>query len=242
MANGAVRRFFSNLHVRGWIVVILGLTVLWIFRTHLKELASVLWPIIVAGGIYGFRTELSALLTRVRRVSKEGAEFGEARIAAQIMAQPVDVALKDVVPDETHPRHIMQRVESLRVELNARVPEDEQKREYLLMLRLAQAQQVTDFQLTWLNIFNSQLEALTKMAAEEGPIDLTPYYELHTSRTTAAATAENPVNSLSFGVWANFFVQKQLATISERQATITQQGHDLLALATQANFPRFQIF
>jgi hypothetical protein len=158
------------------------------------------------------------------------------------MAQPVDVALKDVVPDETHPRHIMQRVESLRVELNARVPEDEQKREYLLMLRLAQAQQVTDFQLTWLNIFNSQLEALTKMAAEEGPIDLTPYYELHTSRTTAAATAENPVNSLSFGVWANFFGQKQLATISERQATITQQGHDLLALATQANFPRFQIF
>jgi hypothetical protein len=158
--------------VRGWIVVILGLTVLWIFRTHLKELASVLWPIVVAGGIYGFRTELSALLTRVRRVSKEGAEFGEARIAAQIMAQPVDVALKDVVPDETHPRHIMQRVDSLRVELNARVPEDEQKREYLLMLRLAQAQQVTDFQLTWLNIFNSQLEALTKMAAEEGPIDL----------------------------------------------------------------------
>lgn len=158
--------------MRGWIVVILGLTVLWIFRTHLKELASVLWPIVVAGGIYGFRTELSALLTRVRRVSKEGAEFGEARIAAQIMAQPVDVALKDVVPDETHPRHIMQRVDSLRVELNARVPEDEQKREYLLMLRLAQAQQVTDFQLTWLNIFNSQLEALTKMAAEEGPIDL----------------------------------------------------------------------
>jgi hypothetical protein len=103
MANGEVRRFFSNLHVRGSIVVIAGLAVLWIFRTHLKELASVLWPIVVAVGIYGFRTELSTLLTRIRRVGKEGAEFFEARIAAQIMAQPVDVALKDVVPDETHP-------------------------------------------------------------------------------------------------------------------------------------------
>jgi hypothetical protein len=139
--RSAVGRFFPNLHVRGWLVIILGIIVLWIFRTHLKELASVLWPIVAAGGIYGFRTELSALLTRMRRVSKEGAEFGEARIAAQIMAQPVDVALRDVVPDETHPLYIRQRVDALRVELNARVPEDEQKREYLLMLRLAQAQQ-----------------------------------------------------------------------------------------------------
>jgi hypothetical protein len=237
-----VRRFFSNVYLRPWLVIILGIVVLWIFRTHLKELGSLLWPIVVAGAIYGFRTELSTLLTRVRRVSKEGAEFGEARIAAQIMAQPVDVALKDVAPDEAHPPYIMQRVDELRVELNARVPEDEQRREYLLMLRLAQAQQLTYFHLTWLNIFSSQLEALTKMAAEEGPIELTPYHELHTSRTTAAATAENPANSLSFGVWANFFVQRQLATISERQATITQQGRDLLELSTRANFPRFQIF
>ena len=131
--------FFSNVYLRPWLVIILGIVVLWIFRTHLKELGSLLWPIVVAGAIYGFRTELSTLLTRVRRVSKEGAEFGEARIAAQIMAQPVDVALKDVAPDEAHPPYIMQRVDELRVELNARVPEDEQRREYLLMLRLAQA-------------------------------------------------------------------------------------------------------
>jgi hypothetical protein len=240
--QSAVRRVFSNLHVRGWIVVILGIVVLWIFRAHLKELASILWPIVVAAAIYGFRTELSALLKRITRVSiKEGAEFGEGRIAAQIMAQPVDVALKDVVPDETHPLHIQQRVDALRIELNARVPEDEQKREYLLMLRLAEAQQVRDYQYTWLNIFNSQLEALTKMAAEEGPIELTPYHHLHMSRASAASTAENPVNSLSFDVWANFFIQRQLATISGREATITQQGRDLLALATQINLPRFQI-
>jgi hypothetical protein len=233
--------FFLNVYVRRWLVIILGIVVLWIFRTHLKELGSLLWPVVVAGAIYGFRTELSTLLTRVRRVSKEGAEFGEARIAAQIMAQPVDVALRDVVPDETHPLHIRQRVDALRVELNARIPEDEQRREYLLMLRLAEAQQVRDFQFTWLNIFNSQLEALTKMAADQGPIELTPYHELHTSRATAAATPENLLNSLSFDVWANFFVQRQLATISGTQAIITQQGHDLLALATQANLPRFQI-
>jgi hypothetical protein len=240
--RSAVRRFFSNLHVRGWIAVILGIGVLWIFRAHLKELASVLWPVVVAGGVYGFRTELSALLTRLKRVGKEGAEFGEARIAAQIMAQSVDEALKGVTPNETHPLHITQRVEALRVELNATIPADARNREYLLMLRLAEAQQVRDFQFTWLNIFNSQLEALTKMAAEQGPVDLTPYHELHTSRTAAAATAENPVNGLSFDVWANFFGQRQLATISGTQATITQQGHGLLALATQANLPRFQIF
>jgi hypothetical protein len=234
-------RLFSNLQVRGGLAVIISIVVLWIFRNHLKDLSSVLWPI-VASAIYGFRTELSALLARVRRVGKEGAEFGKARIAAQIMAQPVEMALKDVVPDETHPLHIRRRVDTLRVELNARVPEDEQKREYLLMLRLAEAQQVRDFQYTWLNIFNSQLEALTKMAAEQSPIDLTPYHDLHNSRTAAAATAENPVNSLSFEVWANFFIQRQLATIAGREATITQQGHDLLALATQASLPRFQIF
>jgi hypothetical protein len=62
------------------------------------------------------------------------------------------------------------------------------------------------------------------------------------SRTAAANTAENPVSGLAFELWANFFIQRQLATISGREATITQQGHDLLALATQANLPRFQIF
>ena len=238
----AVRRFFSNPHVRGWVVVIIGVVILWVFRTRLKELASVLWPIVVATAIYGFRTELSALLRRIKRIGKEGAEFGEGRIAAQIMAQPVDVALRDVVPDETHPPHIRQRVDALRVELNAKIPEDEQKREYLLMLRLAEAQQIRDHQYTWLNIFSSQLEALVKMAAEEDSIELTPYHDLHTSRTTAATTEENPINSLSFDVWANFLIQRQIATISGREATITQQGHDLLALATHLNLPRFQIF
>jgi hypothetical protein len=158
------------------------------------------------------------------------------------MAQPVDVALRDVVPDETHPPHIMQKVAALRIELNARVPEDVTRREHLLMLRLAEAQQVRDHEYTWLNIFSSQLEALTKMAAEEAPIELTPYHDLHTSRTTAAATAENPANTLSFDVWANFLIQRQLATISVREGTITPQGHDLLALATRLNLPRFQIF
>jgi hypothetical protein len=79
------------------------------------------------------------------------------------------------------------------------------------------------------------------MAAEEGPIDLTPYYELHTSRAAAGGTAENPVSSLSFDVWANFFVENQIATTSERQATITQQGRDLLTLAARGYFLRFQI-
>ena len=239
--QSAVRRFLSNFHIAGLSAVILGLAILWIFREHLKELASVLWPIVVASAIYGFRAELRSLLSRVTRVGKEGAEIGEARIAAQIMAQPVDVALKDVVPDETHPLHIRQRVDALRVELNSRIPEDVPKREYLLMLCLAEAQQIRDYQLAWLNIFNSQLEALTKMAAEQSPIDLTPYHDLHVSRKDAASTAENPVNGLSFEVWANFFIQKQLATIAARKASITQQGHDLLGLANQLNLPRFQI-
>jgi len=228
--------------VRGWIVVIVGIVLLWIFREHLKELASVLWPIVVTGVIYGFRTELSALLKRIRRVSKEGADFGEDRIAAQIMAQPVEIALKDVVPDESHAPYIMQRVSALRVELNARIPDNEEKREHLLMLRLAQAQQVRDFQYTWMTIFNSQLEALTKMAAEQSQMDLNPYYDLHTSRVAAAATAENPPKALSFDVWAGFFSRVQIAVVVGREATITQQGHDLLAQATQANLPRFQIF
>jgi hypothetical protein len=239
-----VRRFLSNFHVPALSAVILGLlglAVLWIFRTHLKELASVLWPIVVASAIYGFRTELRSLLGRVTRLGKEGAEFGETRIAAQIMAQPVDVALKDAVPDETHPLHIRQRVDALRVELNSRIPEDIQRREYLLMLRLAEAQQIRDFQYTWLTIFNSQLEALTKMVTDQIPVDLTPYHDLHVSRATAASTTENPVYSLAFEIWANFFIQRQLASIELRKASITQQGRDLLGLASQLNLPRFQI-
>jgi hypothetical protein len=196
----------------------------------------------VACALYGFRSEIAALLQRVKRLGREGAEFGEERIAAQIMAQPVDVALKDVAPDEDHPVYVRQRVDALRVELNARVPEDVQKREYLLMLRLAQAQQLRDFQSVWMSIFNSQLEALTAMAAEGHPLELSAYYDLHVARTTAASTPDNPVTPLSFETWASFFVQRQLASLVGRAGAISEQGRDLLTLASQFNWPRFQIF
>ena len=236
-----MKALWTNIYVRRWVAIFLTVVVIWLFREHLKDLSSLLWPIVVAGTIFGFRNELSALLKRLRRVGKGGAEFGEERIAAQIMARPVDVALKDVVPDEEHSGYVRLRIEALRVELNARVPEDEQRREYLLMLRLAEAQQNRDFAFAWLHMFNSQLEALTRMATENSVIDLSPYHELHVSRSTEASTPDNPVNALPFEVWANFFVQRQLAVVTNRTATIMDQGRDLLALAVQTKLPRFQV-
>lgn len=51
----------------------------------------------------------------------------------------------------------------------------------------------------------------------------------------------HPITSLPFEAWASFLVLHELATIAGRSGSITQQGHDFLAAATQANLPRFQI-
>jgi hypothetical protein len=233
---------FNQKTLPGWIAVALFLVILWIFKNHLDAFGSILWPLVVAGALLGFRSELSALLRRIRRVSRQGAEFGEGRIAAQIMSQPVEAALRSVVPDENPPPYILRRVQALRIDLNAREPEDEERREYLLMLRLAESQQGLHFQYVWLNIFWSQLEALTNLAAAgENAVDLKPYHELHVLRANEASTAENPVTSLTFEIWAGFLVLHELVALTERSGTITQQGRDFLILATQANLPRFHI-
>lgn len=225
----------------GWAVIAIITTLLWVFREHLSGLASVLWPIVVGGAIIGFRRELSDLLKRLRRFGKEGMEFDENRIAAQILALPVEEALRDVAPGETHANFITARVESLMHELNRMQPSDPAKREYLLMLRLAQAQQVRDFQYAWLNIFASQIEALNKMAAENGAVDLTPYYRSHVERAKALSTAEKPIDFFSFEVWCSYFVRMQLATIDQSSGIITEAGRGFLVTATQQNFPRFQV-
>ena len=109
---------------------------LWIFRAQLSGLASVLWPIIVGTTLIGFRMELSSLLKRMKSFSKEGMVFRDEPIAAQIMAVPVSDALKDVAPSEQHSATIVAKVDQIRYELNARIPEDAVKREHLLILRL----------------------------------------------------------------------------------------------------------
>lgn len=222
---------------------VIAIAVFWLFRTHLRDLAAVLWPSLVAGAVYGFRTELRDLLRRIRRVSKEGAEFGEIGVAAQIMAQPVDVALREVAPDETHPTYIRQQVDALRIELNARVPEDATRREYLLMLRLAEAQRRAIFLEAWLRIFESQLDSLGKSVAEPNGADLRPFFDSHVTKIAAASTPENPITPLSYEMWVHFLVQRQLITLSAGDlAVITEQGRDFLTVANQFNLPRFQIF
>ena len=136
---------------------------LWAFRDHLTGLASVLWPILAGGTLVGFRYEIRDLLRRLKHFGKEGMVFGEEQISAQILAVPVSDALNDVAPGEERFSSIENRVAFLRTELQNRFSDDKMKREYILMLRLAEAQQIRDFQTTWMIIYLSQLELFTKL-------------------------------------------------------------------------------
>jgi hypothetical protein len=221
--------------------IVAAVVVLWLFRSDLRGLGAVLWPMVVAGALLAYRVELRGLVSRVRKVSATGAEFAEASIAAQITAMPVDQALKEVTPGEKHPSYIQARVASLRVELNSREPEDQWRREYLLLVRLAGAQQGRDWYSVWLNIFASQLEALGAMAGSEAPIDLSPYYDRHVERREAALTLEQtpqlPV--ATFEIWAAFLGRMRLATVTGRNGSITEEGRGLLEFAATLNLPRF---
>jgi hypothetical protein len=224
----------------GWAVIGATILALWMFREHLSGLASTLWPIVVGSTILGFRQELGDLLKRMKRLGKEGMEFGDVQIAAQIMSVPVSDALKDVAPGETHSELIMTRVASLRQELNARQPSDIPNREHLLMLRLAEAQQSRDFQNIWLNILSSQLAALTKMASENKPVDLTEFFETYKERVESLPTP--PAVKISFEAWSGYFIRMQLATIVGTLGTITLSGREFLSFWIRNNLPRFQAF
>lgn len=230
--------FKHKLRIFGWSAIIIATGLLWLFREHLAGLASVLWPIIAGATILGFRNELSNLLKRVKSVGKQGMEFGDEQIAAQILAVPVSDALKDVAPNEEHTELIKERVSSLRFELNSKQPNDNVKREHLLILRLAEAQQFRDFQNIWMNIFASQLEALTKMASESNYVELSEYFQTHQGRVESLASP--PAVKVSFEGWSAYFTRMQLATIEQKSGAITQFGKDFLTFGAKQSLPRFQ--
>jgi hypothetical protein len=158
----------SDSHARrasGVAASIVFVAVLWLLRADLKGVAAVLWPLVVACAVYMFRSSIGELLRRLKRVDTSGAEFEARSIVAQSAATPVDQILRDVAPGETQHSYIRARLETLRAELNARQPDDLARREFLLLLRLAEAQQVRDWSFVWMQIFASQLEALAAMAA-----------------------------------------------------------------------------
>jgi hypothetical protein len=111
---------FANIYVRRWAAIIFVIGVLWLFRDHLKDVASLLWPTIVGLAVYNFRSELNALLRRTKRIGREGAEFEAGSIAAQIMAQPVEEAMREVAPGENNSPYILARVTAVRNDLNAK--------------------------------------------------------------------------------------------------------------------------
>jgi len=112
----------------------------------LKGIAAILWPVVLAGGLWGFRIEVRTLFARLRSLGVKGAEFDENRLAAQIAAVPVEQALKDAAPLETHPPLIIERVETLRRELETMHQNSDANRISLLLLRLAESQQIQDLQ------------------------------------------------------------------------------------------------
>ena len=60
----------------------------------LKGISAILWPVVVAGALLGFRTEVRTLLRRLRRVSKGAAEFDDARLAVQLTGTSIEQALR----------------------------------------------------------------------------------------------------------------------------------------------------
>lgn len=210
----------------------------------LKGIAAILWPLLIAGALWGFRTEVGTLLRRLRRVSKGAAEFDDTRIAAQITATPVEQALREAAPTDAPPAsYIIERVTTLRQELTTLHADSDERRINLLLRRLAEEKQVTEFQFIWLNIFASQLEALEAMTAKKSATDLTPYFSVHGERyTTFASSKENPMPPLTFEAWAAFFLRVGIATINDRNGEATDKGMGMLAFCAQRNLPRFQAF
>ena len=234
----SMTRLWTNVYVRRCAALVFLILVLWLFQAHLKDLASLLWPTIVGLSVYNFRTEISALIRRAKRIGKEGAEFEATSIAAQIMDQSVEQAMKEVAPGETNSPYILQRVAAIRNDLNVQAGTDQQKRENLLTLRFAQTQQGRDFQTIWMNIFLSQLEALAKMSQETEPIEMMTYFETHLERVKTLQTP--PTTLISFEGWSGYLARMHLITLHQTQGALTQQGRDFLTFSTQLNLPRFQ--
>jgi hypothetical protein len=229
--------------VIGASAAIIALLVLWIFRDYLSGIAAMLWPIVVGSALLVFRQELSRLIGRMKRFGPTGAEFSDASIAAQSSAVPIEQAIAILAPAGDRSPEYLRRLEALKMELNARVPSGQTAdRELLLEYSLAVVLCERDFLLVWLNIFLSQLEALSTMLGVSGPIDLKPFYEAHVRRRNTinpepAGLAPPP----SFEGWVSFMGRMQLVEINGLSGQITEFGRLFMRYSADRNLPRFHI-
>jgi hypothetical protein len=99
-------------------------------------------------------------------------------------------------------------------------------------------QQARQFQVVWLNIFASQLDALGRMALEQKAVDVQEYFDAHVERVKNLPTP--PAIPVTFDGWCGYLLRMSLMTIDQSLGTITQEGRDFLTFAKQQNLPRFQ--
>lgn len=68
-------------------------------KAFLPLLAPFVWPLVVASALFGFRKRLGPLFDRMRKISREGAEF-EA-VAAQAVRRQTEASVQADLKDET---------------------------------------------------------------------------------------------------------------------------------------------
>jgi hypothetical protein len=185
-------------------------------------LKGIAWPVAVVIVAVAFRTDIKALLPRIRRAGPSGVEFdpaaqqnsaAESRSAAASVLQPLP-GLDRTPTIEALEKHLLQALAVV----------DESKKVALLVRLLAQARLEHAFALIYNSIFGSQIAFLRYLekTVRASQSDAQSYME------TAKARAPELYGNYGFGGWMSFLVSQGLVDVANEELTITGFGRDFL--------------
>lgn len=174
-------------------------------------------------GMALFRSPLSRLLDRTRRIGKTGLE---ADPQAQDSALQIKASAADELQRLFDNALLVQRETVIQAELERLAFRDTSDREKFLIRLLAAAVIIQQFERTYALVFGSQLgvlQFLNTMGAVGAPINvLQPWYD------QAAGKEPAFYQNYTFDQWLSFLQTNQLLVRSEDTVTITLEGKEFL--------------
>lgn len=195
--------------------------------------SNLAWPLVIVAALWFFHKDISGLLSRLRSVSRTGADFETPKQSVQPKTEIEVMADKPLagqfkLPDhigEKEPVHpaVQETAKHLRRLFDEMRLSSPDERENFLLYRLTQSFFRENFEAAYGVIFGTQLQALA--ALESGSVlDLSPHHAEHVAKTQEIFGAENPDVASSFDAWFNFLSNFSLVEGTKESARISPIG------------------
>lgn len=182
---------------------------------------GIAWPIGIFALAFIFRDAIRALIPYIKEVGPGGIKIG----TQQPLSQQQNTSLLTATP---HPLSTVNaRIDQIQSILANIIPE---QREASLVRALAEARTLAEFEFIFANIFQSQVDALDKLANSDVTISEAEEF----FKNEVVVRNKDVMSAWGFENWSNYLRAQGLVLVEGDNVVITDKGRDFLTFVKEA--------